>query len=282
MKETLGGAIATGVIFGIASYGVASYVENRADTTPYTSYLPQPTASSTPKTSISKVEANKKLVVVIDPGHGPNKNAPLDTKTGYDLNDWRNPIETDEVWGVAQTVKNLLEPKYDVRFTKKELNEPLTFRDRVERAATAQAALVVSIHTDHTTPSMQWVTPQKTGLSRGAAPKTVTAFTDSKLACVSAAYAESIRAQRQKALRSPVILHDLNFTARNGSIAPGTISWVQLLAGEEGIPWVYNEFGGDKDVPLTRDQLGKYATGIANGIDAALTEQQKTLTRCGA
>lgn len=284
MRKGVGRAVAVGTVIGLAVYSGASYWEYSQVEPPYASYepglvaAPRATQPPSPQPSVSK-----KLVVVLDPGHGANKKAPVDAKTGYDLNDWNNPVETDEVWVVAQSIQKKLSSKYTVVFTKKTVNEALTFRDRVDRAAASQAALAVSIHTDHNNPSMQWVTPQKTGKSRGAAPGKVITFTDTKLACVSSAYAESIRKERQNALGSEVIMQDLDFTNRGGTIAPGTMSWLQLLAGTEGnsIPWVYNEFGGKAGTPLTKAQLDAYAAGIAKGIDEALSVRQATLKGCG-
>ena len=145
--------------------------------------------------------------------------------------------------------------------------------------------------------TMQWVTPQKVGQTRGitsAADGThQLTFTDKKIACISNAYAEQIASTRTAASGIPAQLHDLNFTAKkdDGSItntinrAPGNISWVQLLSqGDTGAPWVYNEFGGKKGssetTELSADEKQAYATGVANGIQAALSSRDSIFGQC--
>ncbi len=304
VRHNQGRSFGRPILVGLIGGGIAiaySMYNTPGDVLPH---APVPPVSSGQNTSITPTAnattqgSKKRLVVLIDPGHGTppaGTEDVRDPKTGYKMADYKNTPETKEVYDVSLLVKKMLESSYDVRLTKQHVNEGPSLRKRAEIANVLRPAIMVIIHTDHTQPdTMQWVTPQKVGNYRGiesvADGTHRFTFTNKETACISAAYAEKIVNARTNASGIQAQLHDLNFTNKreDGSVinnikrAPGNISWIQLLGTE--VPAIYNEYGGkngdDSTIELTQEQKLGYATGIAKGVIAALTDRDAIIQGC--
>lgn len=224
-----------------------------------------PSAASTscvcvenPTTSTGTVD------VVIDPGHvGKNTRGPdtIDAATQVYIGETYNPGETEEVWAVAEGIKNILESKgYTVALTKDSFDAQTDHRKRAEIANNANAQVAVSLHTDQ---GINWVTPQEVGLYRVNKKGEQVKFTDAAVAQKSKEYADIMVSERQKVGNSGVKINRLSFSSedRGPYFSEGNISNVQLFSK---VPWVYHEMSRSN---YSRD---KYINGVANGVMAAV------------
>ena len=95
------------------------------------------------------------IVVAIDPGHTSVSHADeIDPITGVKMSSTSNGQEDNDVFYVAEKVRNELESDgYEVVMLKETIDEDMTFRERVDRAADADADIGISIHTTPGSPS---------------------------------------------------------------------------------------------------------------------------------
>lgn len=211
-------------------------------------------------------DSAKQIDVVLDPGHtgAPSSQGEIiDPETKLKIGETSNPGELQEVWKVANKVKENLESAgYKVSMTKASINDAVTLAERTKRADNAKAQLVVSIHTTDGkfgNKSAGWVSEQRVGLYRTATDGKNISFTNQDIATKSHQYAEIMASERTKAGDGAQI-HDLDFNDRADK-NPGNIPVSQLLSST---PWVYNETG------RAGYSSEKYINGITNGIKAAI------------
>lgn len=250
---------------------------------------PESTASSTPA-------AQAGPVIVIDPGHSgkdTDKRVPV-TVNGkkYTIrdHDWPNQasrdpkaLEIKEVFQIGTCAGKVLElDGYNVVYTKEKASSTVSLSKRAQIANEANADLAVSIHNDHGLPrSFQAVYDQR-GVpdDNGKYPKLFREdvngdrvyFDNPKVANASAKYAEAIIEARSQALDGAEVKLMQPYLDNRPEVAKGAIWMVQELAT---VPWVYNEFGaqasdGSNDIPMSIEDQIAYATGLVNGIEAAI------------
>lgn len=214
-----------------------------------------------------------KPVIVLDPGHNGTDIDSIDPATGLRDHDYPNIPEIQEVFAVAQLVKNKLETDgYSVIMTKSSANDNVSLRQRADIANRASAALAVSIHDDH---SARWdnfaqIYTQKIGLYRETNTGARITFNNTTVAQKSQEYGQIFARERSATENRPASVTDISFDGRAG-LDPGNIPLVQLFAT---IPWVYNEVGTDGDNPLSQEKLNAYAQGIINGIKKSIPISQ--------
>lgn len=218
--------------------------------------------STTPSTEGS---GGGKAVIALDPGHSvPEINDP-EPETGATLSDYPNGAEVNDMWEVGQKVKEGLEKAgYTVKMLRGSKEEKVNFKDRAERAK--GSAMAVSLHS---TVGKSEVFYQFKGGKR-TGPKATKTFENEEVAGKSKTYADAMAKARSEKEGSTVSTGKVNFDSRGGGIAPGDITWVQLLAADT--PWVYNEFssgGRGGAVALSAEDKVKYAEGVVAGVIAA-------------
>jgi N-acetylmuramoyl-L-alanine amidase len=222
--------------------------------------------------------------VVLDPGHAGANTEQVDPTTGIEtLESGGAPGEMQNMWDTAQLIKTKLEAAgYSVVLTKNSEDDTAGFVTKVARANSANAAIAVSLHyTDGTfgvANDHYGVTPQVVGEFRQNNDNGKRAtFTDTALDQKSAQYAQAIAAARNATGDTTKVDNlDNSFPPNRPDIlAYGNIPIVELLGK---VPWVYNEVG-DQGFDMQ-----KYATGITNGIMAAvpLSGNQTTSTATGS
>lgn len=214
-----------------------------------------------------------KTVIVLDPGHSGSDIDSTDSTTGLRDHDYPNHPELEEVFNVAQQVKNKLESDgYSVIMTKSSANDNVSLRKRADIANTANAALAVSIHDDH---GVSWdnfaqIYTQQVGLYRQTASGKKVTFDNSAIAQKSQQYGRIFAQERTAAEKRTASVADISFNGRDG-LDPGNIPLVELFAN---VPWVYNEVGTDGSSPLSQAKLDAYAQGIINGIEKSIPLNQ--------
>ena len=226
----------------------------------------------------SSGSSGEKATIALDPGHSVPTIQENDPKTGAFMSDYSNEPEIGDVWDVSQRVKKLLEDKgYKVVMTRDSLDSRATYRDRVQKAEDAGAAMGISIHTS---PGNNEVYPQFVGGWRSPGgendPKAVK-FTNKETADKSSEYSKSMASGRSEVEGQTVVVKNNNFSGRAG-LWNGNLPIISLIS--DSVPWVYNEYSGSG---LSEDQKQKYAEGIANGVEKANPQGGKASTSnsCG-
>jgi N-acetylmuramoyl-L-alanine amidase len=193
--------------------------------------------------------AENKTVIVLDPGHSGKDVNSVDAKTSLNDHDYPNHPEMEEVFRIAKQVGKQLEKSgYSVVYTKANVDDTVSLRERATIAQRAHAALGVSIHNDHGQPYAKFaqVYEQKVGQWRGGSEeKPKATFSNANIAKISADYAKIFARERTKVEQHIVSVTPISFDNRPG-IEPGNIPQVMLFAGAEpdAVPWIYNEVGG--------------------------------------
>ena len=233
--------------------------------------------SSTPasgSTTAAQAGAGSGCNIALDPGHSTQTIDDTDQKTGIVMKDYSNNYEDKDVFAVAEAVKKNLESKgYKVTLVKASVDERVNYRQRVDRATAAHANLGVSIHTNHGAGTSE-VYPQGVGTSRDTAPgsgKKVT-MSDADLGKKSMTAAQAVSKARSAVEGGTVKVNNPDFNNREG-LAAGDITNIQLIAANEKLVWVYNEYGsaagGGGVGNISADEKSKYVEGLTNGIAAA-------------
>lgn len=236
-----------------------------------------PPAAASPQL-VAPQQVCRPIVVALDPGHSPTHVEPYDPATGAKMVDDPNGAEGGDNLYVANAVKSALErsPGYKVVLLKTNIDEQVSYRQRIDRAEQAGAVIGVSIHTS---PGDNAIFPQREGLFRegpaaDGATKRVT-FDNTQLATRSQLYATKFSAARQAAEGHSITIRDNSFNGR-APLWSGNIPIISLIS--QKIPWVYNEFGPDSGGgganAIAHEQLDRYAAGIADGIRAATPPAQ--------
>ncbi|GAB20413.1 hypothetical protein GOEFS_115_00530 [Gordonia effusa NBRC 100432] len=258
----------------LALSGCASPADPQNSTTavPGTASVTESRAPLTSSAVASPAAICAAPVVALDPGHNPVRIESFDPKTGVAQIDYPNGAEDADAYSVASQVATILRARgYRVVLLKRSLSESVSYRQRVDRAEKARAAIGISIHTS---PGVNAVFPQRIGLYRegtgaGGTTRRVT-FRTTGTAASSQRFAVIIAGARSRAEGHRVPVQDNDFGGRS-PLWSGNIPIISLLA--QNTPWVYNEFspgeaGGSVAVAATA--LRTYARGIAEGISAAL------------
>lgn len=228
---------------------------------------PAPTTLAAPQSTC------KKTVIALDPGHNPSAIEEFDQITGAKMVDYPNGAEDGDVFTVANLVSNALKSDggYEVVLVKKNPQESVTYRERVDRAEKAGAVIGVSIHTS---PGDHSVFPQRVGLFRegpgqDGATKRVE-FTASDVAARSEMFAGKFARARSASEGVQVQVRDNTFDGR-APLWSGNIPIISLISTK--VVWVYNEFGpasgGGGANKIADGDLQKYADGIVAGIKAS-------------
>jgi N-acetylmuramoyl-L-alanine amidase len=230
--------------------------------TPTPTPTPKPACDTAGSGTGNAAGAGGKPVIVLDPGHSGTSGERIDPATGILDHDYPNVPEIQEMFDVAQKIKQKLEADgYTVIMTKNAVNDSVSHRGRADIANNAHAALAVSIHDDHgQSSSFAQVFAQRVGLYREYNGKKF-AFSNSDVAAKSQQYAQAMVEGRSAGEGHSVTLTDNNFNGRAG-LAAGNLALVQLFAN---VPWVYNEIGASGGL-----DTAKYAQGIAAGIEKAI------------
>ncbi len=228
-------------------------------------------------TSAFQAVAQEKPIIVLDPGHSGKEIKTVDEKTKLIDHDYPNHPEMEETYRVARDVGARLEKAgYTVIYTKKDVNDSVSLRERATLAQEAHAALGVSIHNDHGKSYKSFGQVYEQGLGQwrgGSQSKPKAKFANKRIATVSAGYAKIFARERTKVEQHSVAVTPISFDNRPG-IEPGNIPQVMLFAGTEpnAVPWIYNEVGGKN---FGRKQESLYAKGIANSIEKCIGNSSK-------
>ncbi len=249
---------------------------------------PSPTTPNTTSScacsgqSASSTPGSGAPVIVLDPGHSGQDISVIDPVTGLIDHDYPNPFEIDEVFTIAKDLQSQLTTDgYKVVLTKQNVMDYVSLRDRANIANSANAALAVSIHDDHTQNygSFQEIYDQQIGAYRTNAAGINTTFSNQAVADKSSAYAKIFQQTRQAAQGIQPVIKLNNFNGRAG-LSPGNIPLVQLFAT---VPWVYNETGASN---ITPDGLKAYEKGILDGIEKSVpvgsTGSSTSSSSCGS
>lgn len=231
---------------------------------------------STISATESSGDTGAKTVVALDPGHGAAIPDYTDPITGLKDRETANSPEREDVQDVANRIKTSLEKDgYSVILLKDTADGSINKRERVNKAISANANLVVSLHTTPGEQNEVW--PQRVGKFRenNDDKKRVT-FENEETAVASDKFAKAIAEERTKTQGKPVDTDEdqssqkAAFSAeRDGLNASGDISLVQLWSTD--IPWVYNEIGQDgPGNSITEQTKQAYADGVVNGIKKSL------------
>ena len=221
--------------------------------------------------------AQEKPVIVLDPGHSGKEIKSVDEKTKLIDHDYPNHPEMEEAFRVAKDVGARLEKDgYTVLYTKKDVNDTVSLRERAAVAQDVHASLGVSIHNDHgkSYETFGQVYVQGLGQWRGGTKEKPKAkFANKPIAAISANYAKIFARERTKFEQHTVAVTPISFNNRAG-IEPGNIPQVMLFAGTEpnALPWIYNEVGGKN---FGRKQEALYAKGIANSIERCIPNSSR-------
>ncbi|CAN5694810.1 hypothetical protein BH10CYA1_BH10CYA1_04700 [soil metagenome] len=221
--------------------------------------------------------AQEKPVIVLDPGHSGKEINSVDQKTKLIDHDYPNHPEMEEAFRIAKDVGARLEKAgYTVIYTKNDVDDTVSLRERAAVAQEARAALGVSIHNDHGKSYKTFGQVYKQGLGQwrgGSQNKPKAKFANKRIAAISADYAKTFAKERTKVEQHSVSVTPISFDNRPG-IEPGNIPQVMLFAGMEpnAVPWIYNEVGGKN---FGRKQETLYAKGIANAIEKCIPNASK-------
>ena len=219
------------------------------------------------------------IVVAIDPGHTSVSHAEeIDPITGVKMSSTSNGQEDDDVFYVAEKVRNELESDgYEVVMLKETIDEDMTFRERVDRAADADADIGISIHTTPGSPNTGEVYNQFVGGKRYSPDRsTVVTFDNEETAEKSTEYSEIMAEARQEVEGTAVVVKKNSFDGRESEGKWGGDLPVMSLLSEE-VPWTYHEFtnengqGGSQGIDGAspgneRPNADRYAEGIIAGV----------------
>lgn len=257
---------------------------------------PSPTVqTAAPSETPPAVNAQEQQVIFLDPGHSGKSQTVIDPETGIEDKSYMNDPEIYEMYDVSVMVRDELKAAgYTVVLWKNNALDSKTHRERAEAARAAGAAIMVSIHDDHSTDSYQAVYDQRDGQYRVSSNGEKVIFRDAVTACISNAYAKNVVAARSAAQGKKVTLSQLDFGGRD--LAGGNAALVMLFTQESkdasdqqvkaGIPAVYNEMsakqGNDESERVPEADLKAYAHGIAQGVIMSMQQQASILQECGA
>lgn len=225
------------------------------------------------------------IVVAIDPGHTSVSHADeIDPITGVKMSSTSNGQEDNDVFYVAEKVRNELESDgYEVVMLKETIDEDMTFRERVDRAADADADIGISIHTTPGSPNTGEVYNQFVGGKRYSPDRsTVVTFDNEVTAEKSTEYSEIMAEARQEVEGTTVVVKKNSFDGRESEGKWGGDLPVVSLLSEE-VPWTYHEFtnesgqGGSQGIDGTspgndRPNADRYAEGIIAGVKAVFKD----------
>ena len=212
--------------------------------------------------------------VALDPGHNGGATNTFDPVTGVLMADYPNGQEDADALDIARAVKSRVEAAgFRAVLLKNSTDDNVTYRERVDRAAAADAVMGVSIHTTPGADGSE-VYPQRVGGFRtgdgadGQSHKVT--FGDAATAAESQRFSTVMAGARSVAELRGVPVGDLSFDGRPGLWA-GNLPVISLIADT---PWVYNEFGsatGGGAHGISAAEKARYIGGLSAGILAGLT-----------
>ncbi|MEJ6548852.1 N-acetylmuramoyl-L-alanine amidase [Corynebacterium sp. USCH3] len=226
--------------------------------------------SSLPGSSVGS--EGTRCVVALDPGHNGADTDEFDPVTGVRMIDYPNELEDADALQVARAVESRLNlVGIGTVLLKSSVEEDVTYRERVDRAAGAGAFMGVSIHTTPG-PNQSAIFPQReggfrSGLGEAGTPHTVT-FDNPRAAAESQRLSGVVAGARSLVEGSQVPVRDNSFNGRE-PLWEGNIPVISLIADT---PWIYNEFGsatGGGAHGLTGAEKSRYIDGLSAGLIAA-------------
>ena len=213
-------------------------------------------------------------MIVIDPGHSPAIFA-IDRRTGLNVSDYENEPEMRDVFNVAVRVANQLRHAgYGVVLTKKYARQRVSLAQRAAIANRVHAALALSIH-DQAGPhggldfdtQNNVVYYQSVGTYRATSSGRKVYFARKYVAARSKRYGRIFRTWRHRVEHAHVTLRgNVGYNLASRGLPAGNIWLVQLLSG---VPWIYNEAGGNSAgrVGLSRADKRTYATALVTAVE---------------
>lgn len=216
-------------------------------------------------------------VVAIDPGHNAEEVAVYDEETGAYMVDYPNGVELEQMWDASLAVAEALAETDIVPVVlRDDVDESVTYRERVDRAEQIDADMAISLHT---TPGVNYsmVIAQEVGGYREGVDAdgrhTRVEFDDADVAEMSQALAEAVAAERTEVEDNPVkVVTEHSFNGR-APLWGGNMPILSLLSDE--IPWLYSELGvesGGGADGVTDDELEAYVDGVVAGVVAAVKD----------
>ena len=212
--------------------------------------------------------------VALDPGHNGVATNTFDPVTGVLMADYPNGQEDADALEIARAVRDRVEAAgFGAVLLKDAIDDNLSYRDRVDRAAAGDAVMGVSIHT---TPGADGsaVYPQRVGGFRTGegddGQRTTVTFGDVATAAESQRFSTMMAGARSVAELRGVPVTDISFDGREG-LWGGNLPVISLIADT---PWVYNEFGsvaGGGAHGISTAEKARYVDGLSAGILAGLT-----------
>lgn len=232
----------------------------------------QAQSSSLPGSSVGGGAGATQCVVALDPGHNAVDTDEFDPATGVRMIDYPNGVENAEAYEIVRAVESRLSlAGIGTVVLKNSVDEDVTYRERVDRAADAGAFLGVSVHT---TPGADQsaVFPQRQGGYRAGTdaagePRKV-AFDNAATAAESERLSGIVAGARSVVEGGAVPVRDNSFAGRD-PLWEGNLPVISLIADT---PWVYNEFGsatGGGAHGLTGAEKARYINGLSAGLIAA-------------
>lgn len=211
---------------------------------------------------------------MLDPGHSPSISG-VDPATGLDVSTYANEPEMEDVFAVAELVKQRLSAAgYRVLMTKSSVMDRVNLGQRVQIANQAHAALAVSIHDQAGSnggigfdDGNNIVYYQSVGTYRVNTSGKRIYFTDANLAAVSARYGRIFRDDRARIEGHSVALQgNTGYDLGSRGLPAGNIWREQLLAH---VPWIYNEAGGNSAgmSGLDANDKQRYANSLVAAVE---------------
>lgn len=217
-----------------------------------------------------------KQTIFLDPGHGGAISSYTDKKSGLKTAESHNMPETKDALDVANRVKAQLEQiGYNVVMSRTNNDQKVTFRQRADAAAKANAAIGISIHTTPGDINEAW--PQRVDTFReynGHRDTFGDTDQEKTTAATSGSYA-SIFAKTRSAAEGHTVTTDPGNETQSGSFhrdgiaSKGNIPLIALWSPT--VPWVYNEIA--QNTPnhgISNDRKAAYAKGIIEGVQQAV------------
>lgn len=230
-------------------------------------------AADLPGSSVFSSGGAVPCTVALDPGHNGVATNTFDPVTGVLMADYPNGQEDADALEIARAVRDRVEAAgFGAVLLKDAIDDNLSYRDRVDRAAAGDAVMGVSIHT---TPGADGsaVYPQRVGGFRTGegddGQRTTVTFGDVATAAESQRFSTMMAGARSVAELRGVPVTDLSFDGREG-LWGGNLPVIALIAD---IPWVYNEFGsttGGGAHGISAAEKARYVDGLSAGILAGV------------
>lgn len=241
--------------------------------------LAAPAQTDKEPTGVEKVKVadDDKVVVAIDPGHNAIEVAEHDEETGIRMVDYPNGVELTDMWEVSRAVSEKLNEAGIVPIVlRTEVDEDVSYRERVERAEKIDADMAISLHSTPGSNYSMIIAQNEGGYREGpdasGETKRVT-FDNAEVAAESQKLSKIVADGRSEAEPTPVkVVNEHTFDGR-APLWGGNTPVLSLMSDE--VPWLYSEYGTDTGggaKGLTAEEKEAYVEGLTKGIvEAAKT-----------